>query len=467
MKFVKLSLRKAHKKVIVEISSYFLKMAFFKGNRLQWWEHRSLEAASDREISDMIKQIFDDRKVKPTSGILILSRELLKVGTLHLPSVDEQEIASMVSINALRQVPYPKDEIVLGWRVTSAEGGYSDVLLAICQRNLIRRYIVILETAGLSIEDIRVVSEGSLSWLLDREKTLTVIKELGFILDIHKHYSDLIAFMGNNLLDSCLISQGADFLEKGSDNVEHFFNEFKQATGMLPESLLEKRPNSLFIIGAKQRFPKLEESLKGEFSFKVSKQETEQSFPHNVSFVGLLGVGQRPLVKTILFDVPDIKVKKLWQKKLRQLILLGSLLAYIIIIVLIILGLKIYKSQDELTQLQLDYSRYAKEAEALSSLMQKIKIIQDIKSPENSLTYYLYKVSEALPMDCRIVSFDYQKGFQLVIRGETKTVSLVFDFVSSLEETELFSNVKTTYTRKIKGKGSSEGSEFEIVCFLR
>lgn len=462
----RLKLRAAQEKVVVEISSYFLKIAFFKGKRLVWWEHRPLEKASDREISEMIKQIFQERKVKPTRGTFVLSRELLKVGTLHLPSVDEQEIASMVTINAQRQMPYHKDEIVLGWRVTSTEGGYSDVILAICQRSLIRRYIIILETAGLSIEDILMVSEGSLSWLLTKE-SLASADKVGLILDIHRHHSDLIAYTGDNLLDSCLISQGADFLGRGQESIEHFLTEFKQTIGMLPEFLSEKRSDSLFIIGAKQAFPELEESLKKEFNFKVSRKEMEQDFPPNVSFAGLLGIGLRPLSKTIAFDVPDITMKKLWQKKLRQLILLGGLLAYVVVISLVILGYKIYKAQEELSRLQLEYSGYAKDAEELSNLMQRIKIIQDVKSPQKSFAYYLYTVSESLPAGCRIISFDFQRQSQLVFRGEAEAVSLVFDFISLLEETQVFADVKTTYTRKIKGKGDTQGSEFEIVCFLK
>ena len=463
----KLRLRRTREKVVVEINTYFLKIVFFRGTKLEWWENRPLERASDREISEMLKEIFEKRNFRPKTGTFILSRELLKVGTLHLPSVDEQEIASMVSINALRQVPYPKDEIVLGWRVTAMEGDYSDVVLAICQRNLIRRYLVILETAGLSVEDIQIVSEGSLSWLLGKEKSISTT-EVGFILDIHEHYSDLIAFRGDNLMDSCLISQGADFLERGPDSIEHFLNEFKQTTEMLPEVLLEKRANSLFLIGAKRKFPQLEESLEKEFSLRVLRRETEEDFLPNVSFVGLLGIGQRPLTKRIVFDVPDIKMKKLWQKKLRQLILLGGLLAYSIIVILIILGFKIYKSQEKVLHLQLDYSQYAKEAEQLSSLMQKIRIIQNIKAPQKSLAYYLSVISEVLPAGCRVVSFDFQKYSQLVMRGEAQAVSLVFDFISSLEQTQVFSNAKTTYTRRIKGGGAAaQGSEFEIVCFLK
>ncbi|MFH1678282.1 MAG: hypothetical protein ABH914_01530 [Candidatus Omnitrophota bacterium] len=465
LKLPKFSLGAARQKVVVEINNYFLKIAFFKGITLQWWKYRPIENASDREVSEIIKGIFAEKRVSPSTGILVISRELLKVGTLHLPSVDEQEIVSMVNINAQRQVPYPKDEIVLGWRITSTENGYSDVLLSICQRNLIRRFIVILETAGLSIEDIRMVSEGSLSWLLGKEIFLGVT-EVNFILDIHEHYSDLIAFAGDNLLDSCIISQGADFLGKGQGSMEHFLNEFKQTTGMLPESILEKRPNTIFIIGAKQRFPQLEESLRKEFNLKVLRRETEQDFLPNTSFVALLGIGQKSLTKAILFDVPDIKIKKQWQRKIKQLILLGSFLAYIIIVVLITLGLKIYRAQDEVMRLQLDYSRYAKEAEELAVMMEGIKTVQAVKSPQKSLVYYLYNVSEVLPLGCRIVSLDFQRQSQLVIRGEAQAVSLVFDFISSLEETGAFKSVKTNYTRKIKAKAAAEGSEFEIVCFL-
>lgn len=463
----KINLGKIRQKVIVQVSSYSLKIAFFEGAKLKWWKDSPLEKTNDREISEMLKEAFRKKNVKPKTGIFVLSRDLLKVGVLHLPSVNEEELASMVRVNALRQVPYPKDEIVLGWRVSATVDGYSDVFLAICQKDLIRRYIAILETAGLDVKDIYMVSEGSLSWLLNREKS-NLGAEKNFILDIHRYNSDLIVFKDSSLMNSCLISQGADFLEKGPDNIKHFLNEFKQTIEMLPAALLEKRADSLFLIGAKHKFVQLEESLKKEFGFRVLRRQTEEDFGPNVSFAGLVGIGQNPLAKRVAFDIADIKMKKLWQKKIKQLILFGAALTYSIIIVLVILGFKIYRAEKEVSTLESSYSQHAKEAERLSGLLDKIKVIQDIKLPEESLTYYFSVVSQSLPAGSHLVDFSFQKQSKLVIKGQAQAISLVFDFVSSLEQTEVFREVKTTYTRRSRrneeGKGSSE---FEIVCFLK
>jgi Tfp pilus assembly protein PilN len=466
-----MKLRRPKELVVAEISNYLLKMVYARGQQIQWAHHWPLGNASDREISNHIRALFEEKKIALSRGLLILSRNALTVGMLHIPSSDQQEIASMVEVNAIRQVPYPRSEIVLGWRVVSVDGsGFSDVLLAICQRVLVKRHITILETAGLSVEDVQIGTEGTVSWLLSKDKSVSTSQKVEFVLDIDERYSDLIAISEGNLMMSRLIAHGVEFLKgAGSDNTRYFINEFKQTLGMLPESLLEKKSSNLFLVGARQRFPELEDSLEKEFKFNIKRIEppVEDLVPMDISFCGLLGIALNSLPKRIIFDIPEIKIKKEWQRKLKQLILLGGLITYILVVILVTTGHRIYRQQELLTQLETQYSAIYEEAGDLSNLVEKIKMIQDIKSPRGSLLHYLYTISNVLPDGCRIVNFDYQRDRQIVVRGQTEAaISSIFDFVSSLEKSKVFSSVQTRYTRKVSGE-EFQGSEFEIVCLLR
>ena len=466
-----MKLRKPKELVVAEISNYLLKMVYVRGQQIQWTHHWPLGNASDREISNYIRALFEKKKITLSRGLLILSRNALTVGMLHIPSSDQQEIASMVEVNAIRQVPYPRSEIVLGWRVVSVDSsGFSDVLLAICQRVMVKRHITILETAGLSVEDVQIGTEGTVSWLISKDKSVSASQKVEFVLDIDERYSDLIAISEGNLMMSRLIAHGVEFLKgAGSDNTRYFINEFKQTLGMLPESLLEKKSGNLFLVGARQRFPELEDSLEKEFKFNIKRIEppVEDLAPMDISFCGLLGVAVNSLSKRIIFDIPEIKIKKEWQRKLRQLILLGGLITYILVVILVTTGYRIYRQQELLTQLETQYNAIYEEAGDLSNLVEKIKLIQDIKSPRGSLLHYIYTISNVLPTGCRIVNFDYQKDRQIVVRGQTEAaISTIFDFVSFLEKSKAFSSVQTRYTRKVSGD-EFQGSEFEIVCLLR
>ncbi|MGD9015482.1 MAG: PilN domain-containing protein [Candidatus Omnitrophota bacterium] len=465
-----MGLRRAKEMLVAEISNYLLKLVYTSGQQIKWTHDWPLGTSSDREISDHIRSVFEKNKVIPSKGMLCLSRNALTVGMLHIPSNDPQEIASMVEVNAVRQVPYPKSEIVLGWRVVSVDSsGFSDVLLAICQRILVRRHITILESAGLSVEEVYISSEGTVNWLLSKDKSVSASPKVEFALDIDERHSDLIVISEGNLTMSRLIAHGVEFLKgAGSDNIRYFINEFKQTLGMLSESLLEKKSNNLFLLGARKRFPGLEESLAKEFKYEVKKIDPppEDLVSEDISFCGLLGVARGGLAKRIIFDIPEIKIKKEWHRKRHQLILLGGLITYILVVILVTAGYNIYKRQELFTQLQSRYEVVSQEAGNLSELVDKIKLIQNIKSPRGSLLHYLYTISNVLPAGCQIVNFDYQRDRQIVVRGQTAAISTVFDFVSFLEKSKAFTSVQTRYTRKVSGE-KFQGSEFEIVCLLK
>ncbi|MFC1658620.1 pilus assembly protein PilM [Candidatus Omnitrophota bacterium] len=463
--------KKTKETVVVEISNDLLKMVYAYGHQVKWTYHWPLGTSSDREIAEHIRSVFEKKKFAPAGGILSFSRNALTVGMLHFPSNDPQEIASMVEVNAVRQVPYPKSEIVLGWRVVFEDtSGFSDVLLAICQRALVRRHISILETAGLRVDDVQISSEGTVNWLLYRDKSVASSAHSEFILDIDQRHSDLIVISQGNLMMSRLIAHGAEFLKEapGSGNTRYFINEFKQTMGMLPESLQEKKSNNLFLVGARQEFAELEEIFQKEFKLNVRRIEPprENLVPENISFCGLLGIALGGPCRRIIFDIPEIKIKREWQRKFKQLVLLGGLITYIIVVLLVTAGYKIYKRQELLSQLQARYSIVSKEAGQLSGLMERIELIQDIKSPRGSLLYYLYVTSKGLPVGCQILNFDFQKDKQIVIRGQTEAISAVFDFVSFLEKSQAFKSVQTRYTRKVSGR-DFQGSEFELVCLLK
>ncbi len=462
------SFRKSKEKIAIEINNHLMKMVCFHDKRIKWWQHWPLGTASDKQISDHIRLLFKTKKVSSPTGILSLSRDILTVGMLHFPSVDPAEIASMVEVNAVRQVPYPKSEIVLGWRVIGIdENGFSDVFLAICQRLLISRYIAILETAGLNIEDVRMNSEGTVNWLLSQDNSIAESSKVDFILDIDGRYSDLIAIKGGNLMMSRLIAHGVDFFRgASSENLRVFVSEFKQTFEMIPENLLEKKSNNLFLVGAKYRLIELEQHLKREFNFNIIRIVPQEDMIKNFSFCGLLGIAHDALSERTIFDIPDMKIKKQWKKKMRQLVAMSILFAYTVAVALITLGTKIYKRQEVFRQLQLEYNQISQGAGELSVIVDKVKLIQNIKRPEGSLLYYLHIVSDVLPQGCQIISFDYQKDKQILIKGQTPAVSTVFDFVSSLEKIDSFSSVQTRYTRKVTSK-DFQGSEFEIIAVLK
>ena len=63
------------------------------------------------------------------------------------------------------------------------------------------------------------------------------------------------------------------------------------------------------------------------------------------------------------------------------------------------------------------------------------------------------------------MSISFNGKDYLVLRGVSNNMPAVFTFVSALEESEYFQNVKTKYATQRKAKGR-EVTDFEISCLL-
>ena len=459
--------RKPKSRYIIEIGMHFVKVVYYQlPDKIGWTEVKDIANLSNREISELIKNIFSEKKVKDPLGILCFPRNLLTIGILHLPSVDYDEIAQMVMVNASRQVPFPKEEIAPGWHIISKdESGYTDVFLVILQRSLVRRYLGILASAGLEVEDIEVSSQAVMTWLLTRERELLDSQKAFFILNVEYDSSDLLVCSGRNILTSHLISQGKKDLSD-IPGVARFVGEFKQLMGMMPASLRDATADIIFLCGAEKSFDALEKPLAEELKLKVQSIKTERAFAEEVSFAALLGAVYRKKKQRIAFDITEIKIKKEWKNKIRQFIYLGSVTIYLLLIALAIFLAQIYKRTHYLEKMQAQYVTIAKESQELGVLLKKIKLIEQVKSVEDSFIYYLAKISDLAFPTCQVTSFEFERNKKIVMKGKAVKMSDVFNFISQLENSNIFLKVDTRYTKKIR-EDNEQRNEFELSCYIR
>ena len=59
-----------------------------------------------------------------------------------LPSRDKAEIEQMLGLHIIKQVPYPKEEIIWGYQSLGFDGiSNTRILLAIAHRDILRKYL--------------------------------------------------------------------------------------------------------------------------------------------------------------------------------------------------------------------------------------------------------------------------------------------------------------------------------------
>ena len=98
-------------------------------------------------------------------------------------------------------------------------------------------------------------------------------------------------------------------------------------------------------------------------------------------------------------------------------------------------------------------------------MVTEIEIVKDRLTTEGILVRFIYEIHKAVSPDVYLASIRFDGKDHLVLRGRSKTMSEIFNFVSALEDSRCFQNVKTKYATKHKVK-DKEVADFEIACPL-
>lgn len=109
--------------------------------------------AADQAIADALRGMVKDHRLRGRSVVSCLSTDELIVETVRLPQLPIDEIAKAVQWEAAERLSIPSDQAevrhLLAGEVRQDNSVKQEVILIACPRDLIRRRLKILESAGL------------------------------------------------------------------------------------------------------------------------------------------------------------------------------------------------------------------------------------------------------------------------------------------------------------------------------
>jgi len=437
---------------------------------------------SEEKLAFKISDLIAGLKIDSRYLILSIPRHLTTTRNLDLPSANPLEIKDMIELQIGKQTPYASDEVIKDYQILSSNvDGYSKVLLVIVHRDIVNKYFKILDTAGLKVQKAGFSSEGLLKWrsLVYKEK-LTPNKA-HILIEVDYDSSDFEVVLDDKLIFGRSISLGFSQMpgqqevwqKKFIDEINHSIYAYQnEVTGKEIDRIIMSRPR---LIGDSLDKAVLEKGcgmpVEVIDQFEDVQLTTEGVESYNrlirtdLSFSGMVGLGLTFGEHKIDLMPQEHQIGKAVKEKGKDLYIMGTLLAFILVAVSGVFLGRMYNKERYLGQLKQRLGEVQNKTKELNAMVRGIETIRDRVYTRGLSLNLLYEVHRAISPEIYLVSMSFDGKEILTIRGQSNEMSEVFSFVNKLEESGYFRNVKSKYATKRKVE-DKEITDFEINCPL-
>ena len=475
------------KKVItaLQIESHWLKVVqveVFSGRekRVSRIVIKEIGSLSDNAIARTISNLSRELKIDSRFLIISIPRHFATTRNLELPSTNPTEIRDMIELQIGKYTPYTRDEVISDYQIQDSNTeGYSRVMLVIVHRDIVERYLKILEGAGLKTERISLSSEGLLNWLGFAYKQGRGDKPYALI-DVDYDISDFEVILKDKLIFSRSISLG--FLQsigKMDEWQRKFIEEIKHSIYAYQNEMIDKEISKIVISGADMVIIDLDEGvLKERFGLPVEIIFPSKNIPmtkealdsyeagiRNTSISALFGLALTMDKQKINLIPQELQIEKGVKERGRQLYRLGIYLVFILVTISSIFLGRIYKKERYLNQLRQEARRIQEKVERLENMLDEIRTMKKRSRTKNTVLNLLYEIHRVISPEIYLISINFDGEKRLTLRGTSNSMSEIFKFINALEESKYFQDVKTKFVTKHKVKGK-ELTDFEIICPL-
>ena len=467
--------------VIVEIGSDWLKMIQAEStrsgmvlSRLHLEKFNSVGSALARSIASAYKK----HRFARVPIRACLPRQMANIRVIDLPSTQPSEITDMVDLQAAKQTPYSREEIVFDYRIVGGEReGYTRVMLAIVQRSVLRQRFSLLEEAGLEVSGMSISSEGVLNWA--RRSLGWVGSGATAILDVDSFYADFLVVSGKELVFTRSILVGANQLLNSFETAKQ---KLARELRLSMETWRGENPgmqiDGLVLTGAAPGVPELQDYLSQTLNMetqakdslanvkRISKSSsTEESDLQGVSLTPLVGMAAAP--EQLEFNlIPDaVRIRRALLVKARSLTALGMLLMTALVALSTLGILRLYFKKSRQASLRQQISITGPRAEQVKMWKEVSEVLEkrrDLRFSSVALLAEIHRRStEKLNVSFDVVDVSIENA-KVMMRGTADNTGEVRALVKNLESSPLFKDVQEGETTRDR----SGRYRFSLVCSL-
>ncbi|MBI4355997.1 MAG: pilus assembly protein PilM [Candidatus Omnitrophica bacterium] len=434
---------------------------------------------SDDEIATALQQACSAAQLAPGPVLIANSSQFTTARLFTLPSIDYREIADIVELQAEKHTPYTKEEVLKDFKIIDRDAsGYSRVLLVISHREIVHRAVAVIERLKWSIERVGSDLEGIVNWLHHLRGESHRDTKAGAILlaDIDRDATTIaILHQGKPYLHRSIAPGASQLVRDPAWQPLKLMGEFQRSVETFEAEGLNVRVTEILLTGQTDAIASLQEqvrqgtslptSIVGQFERCTLTPEATELLKTQepVSFVRLLGLALAP--STLDLTPTPVRLRQSFEARAKTLVVLGcQLLAVLLLLSSIAIGTA-YQRQRYLAKLTQAYRRTASGAAQIEQTLRQIDLVEGRLANRGQLLAVIAELSQRSPSAIVLSSLIFTQQERVVIKGTSKELPKVYEYVGALTASPLFKEVnpKSISKRKVDNQ---DVAEFELLCPL-
>jgi type IV pilus assembly protein PilM len=378
--------------------------------------------------------------------------------TLRLPTSQASELKQMIALQIDSLTPLPMEEVVYSFEPLETTGTETRVLVAVARKAAVNERVAALEAAGLPPEVVSVDALAIFRALLHRE-LLPRDENLNAFVQIGAKAADIIAYSRGQPAAIRSIVLSDELL----------------ASGEAPSVLREELQRTL--IAAETELPGTEV---GRVTFAARTERLREVAEQlSIGWNGAMelftnGAAPSPALSLCMVgtttDAPLNLLPEEWRQRRRtarvrktfiqSAIAVAALYLVVVVVFLALMGVR----QSRFSRLDAQVKKLQPQYVAARQLHEELVAVQKQLDTKYSGLEVLREVSTRMPENLKLNQFIFKRDQNVTLRGQSQSASMAYDFISKLEQCDLFSSVKTL---QVRNEGAAGLTKFEVVCSLK
>lgn len=467
----------------VDLSGDMLKAAHvrFSGGRSEvaGLVSKKIVGLSDTDIAKVVAAAMQELSAVDPVIIDIIPANVVITKNIEIPSIDPKEIAEIINLQAGRHTPYSREEILVDRvDIGVSKHNYTLILLVIVARHIVKRQFEIFEMAQLKTEEVRFAPEG-IALASGRVFRAGTEDSVFSIVHIDEAATDFTVIHRDKIIFVRSIPIGAQLLAIEKDKYEiRFVEEIKRSLEAYTSENVGSNPVTFILTGALEETSALATFLGDSLQLPVRMVPYLKNLSLSGEALWAASAATRlsflPVIAPLLareelrvnLTPEEITVRKALERRGRDLLRTGILGLTILMLICLILMTKIYFKTTYVNELDKRYRTITQEAQKLEKSFTRVSLVKKYLSTRGYPVKVLAELYDIMPPDMEASDIRFDDLNKFTVRGTAESMSVVFAFMSAMEKSKYFKDVKAAYTTK-RREGSKDLADFEITALFK